>query len=142
VLGVVRLEVGGLVGDVRVGHRVAPVKAVVGELRHQAEDLARGLLGDLVLDAAGDELLLVDGHLLALLLAHRAAHEVGLAQGVAAEPLRELHDLLLVDQNPVGVPENLLHLRDEVLDGLLAVVAVDEVVDHPAVERAGAVEGV
>src|SRR5215204_2612877 len=120
----------------------AAVEAVVRELRHQAEDLAGGLLRDLVLDAARDELLLVDGHLLALLLAHRAAHEVGLAQGVAAEPLRELHDLLLVDEDAVGVLEDLLHLRHEVLDRLLAVVAVDEVVHHAAVERAGAVEGV
>src|SRR5579885_2313733 len=60
--------------------RQAAVESVVRELGHQAENLARLLLRDFVLDAARDELLFVDGHLLALLLAHRAAHEVCLAE--------------------------------------------------------------
>ena len=98
-----RLQVRRLVSDVRVGDRVRGAEAVVGELRHQVENFLRLLLRNLALDAARDELLLVGGHLLALLLAHRAAHEVGLAEGVAAQALRELHDLFLVDQNPVSV---------------------------------------
>ena len=49
VFGVMGLQVGGLVGDVRVGDRVRLVEAVVGELRHEAEDFLRLLLDDLVL---------------------------------------------------------------------------------------------
>ena len=79
VFGVVRLQVRGLVGHVSVGDRVGGGEPVIGELRHQAENFLRLLFRNLVLNAACDELLLVDGHLLALLLAHRAAHEVGVA---------------------------------------------------------------
>src|ERR1700749_3275693 len=76
VFGVVRLQVRRLVSDVRVGNGVRAVEAVVCELRHQTEYLARLLLLNLVPDAARDELLFVYGHLLALLLSHRAAHQV------------------------------------------------------------------
>ena len=39
------------------------------------------------------------GHLLGLLLAHRAAQQVGAAERVAAQHLRDLHHLLLVDHD-------------------------------------------
>src|ERR1044072_10050208 len=74
-------------------------------------------------------------HLLALLRAHRATHEVGFAKCIAGKLLRELHYLLLVDDDAVSVVQDLLHLRHEVTDGFLAVVTLDEFIDHAAVER-------
>ena len=41
-------------------------------------------------------------HLLGLLLAHRAAQQVGAAERVAGEHLRDLHDLFLVQDHAVG----------------------------------------
>jgi hypothetical protein len=41
-------------------------------------------------------------HLLGLLLAHRAAQQVGAAERVAGEHLRDLHHLLLVQDDAVG----------------------------------------
>ncbi len=43
-------------------------------------------------------------HLLGLLLAHRPAQQVGAAERVAGEHLRDLHDLLLVEDDAVGGP--------------------------------------
>ena len=60
------------------------------------------------------------GHLLALLLAHRPAHQVGFAQRVARKLLRQLHDLFLVDEDAEGIAEDLLHLRNQVAHSLLA----------------------
>ena len=93
-----------------------------------------------VRDAAVDELRLEGVQLLLDLLAHRLAQRVALAAGEARQLARQEHHLLLVDRDAVGVLEVLLHHRDVVLDGLAAVLAVDEVRD--VVHRARAVEGV
>ena len=47
---VIGLEIGGLIGDQRIGRGVGLVEAVAGEFRHQLEDV----LGARPLDAVGD----------------------------------------------------------------------------------------
>ena len=78
-MGVVRLEVGGLVDDQRVGHGMGLGEAVGGELGDLVEE-GRGL-GPV--DVAGgrpiDEARPLRGHHLGLLLAHGAPQEVRLA---------------------------------------------------------------
>ena len=81
------------------------------------------------------------GHLLGLFLAHRPAQQVGPAQGVAADDLRDLHHLLLIDDDAVGGFEAGLEVVVEIVDGLLAFLPQDEVVDHARAQGAGAVEG-
>ena len=139
---VVRLQVAGDVGQERVGGRVRLVEAVARELLHQVEDLLDLLLREAALERALDEALALLGHLLGLLLAHGAAQQVGLAQRVAGQAIGDLHHLFLVDDDAVGLFEDLLQLRQVVDDRLAAVLAVDEVVDHAALNRAGAVERV
>ena len=117
------------------------VEAVAGELVDQVEDLVALLLGDVVdLLAAVDEQLALVLHLLGLLLAHRPAHEVGAAEREAGQLLRGHHDLLLVDEHAVGLAEDVLEQRVRVLDLAPAVLALDELVDHAALERARAVQ--
>ena len=118
------------------------VEAVAGELLHQVEDLLDLLLREAAFQRAFDEALALLRHLLGLLLAHRAAQQVGVAQRVAGEPVRDLHHLFLVDDDAVGFLEDLLQLGQIVDDLLAAVLAVDEVVDHAALNRAGAIERV
>ena len=79
-------------------------------------------------------------HLLGLLLAHRAAQQVGAAEGVAGEHLRDLHDLLLVEDHAVGGFEDRFEARMQVVDRAVAaaVLAVDEVIDHARLQRPGA----
>src|SRR6185295_13908665 len=84
----------------------------------------------------------MNSHLLALLLAHRAPHEVGFAKCIAGKLLRELHYLLLVDDDAVRVVEDLLHLRHEVAHCFLAVMTLDEFIHHTAIKWSGPVERV
>ena len=113
------------------------VEAVAGELFHQVEDLV-GLFGrQAVLGGAGAEDLAVLGHFLGLLLAHRAAQHVGAAQRVAADDLRHLHHLLLVDHDAVGLGQDGLGARVRIIE-LLAVLALAEVRDQ--VHRARTVQ--
>ncbi len=108
----------------------ALVEPVAGELLDEVPD-ALGLLDlDLVGLAAGDELLALLGHQLAVLLPHRLAQGVGLAEREPGQVRGELHDLLLVDHDPVGLLEMSLHERVLVGDRSAAVLAVDEVLDE------------
>ena len=52
------------------------------------------------------------------------------------------HDLFLVGDDAVGVRQDRRQLRQLVLDLGLALLAGDEVVDHPALQRAGPIERV
>jgi hypothetical protein len=77
-------------------------------------------------------------HLLLDLLAHGAAQEVGLAQAVARQHLGDLHHLLLIDDDAVGLLEDRLDHRVQVVGLFLALLAGDEA--RNIVHRAGAVE--
>ena len=126
----VGLEVGGLERDVGVGGGVALVEAVARELLHEVEQLGGHVGRHAVATRALDEDAAVLGHLLGLLLAHRAAQQIGAAQRVASDGLRDAHDLLLVDHDAVGLAEDLLEARVEVLDLLTPVLALDVVGDQ------------
>jgi hypothetical protein len=136
----VRLQVGRLVREPRVGRRVRLVEAVPGELLHLVPDLAGLLLVHAARGAALQELVHLGGHHLDLLLAHRLAQDVGLAEREAGERRGDLHHLLLVDHDAVGLFQDRLERRVLVGDARLAVPALDEVVDH--LHRPGTVERV
>ena len=135
----VGLEVGGLVGDQRVGRGVGFVEAVAGELGDQLEDAACIGLRHLVGQRALDEGLPLGVHLRLDLLAHGAAQQVGAAQAVVGEDLGNLHHLLLVDDDAKSLVEDTFEHRVQVV-GLLAAVLAGDVAGN-VVHRAGAVEG-
>eukprot|EP01022_Parablepharisma_sp_SALTPOND_P029433 TRINITY_DN734_c3_g1_i1.p2 TRINITY_DN734_c3_g1~~TRINITY_DN734_c3_g1_i1.p2 ORF type:complete len:1458 (-),score=543.13 TRINITY_DN734_c3_g1_i1:22429-26802(-) len=135
--GMVGLQVGRVVGQQRIGGRVRLVEAVAGELFHQVEDLVGLGLVQPVLGRPFAEQFTVLGHFLGLLLAHRPAQQVGAAQRVAADDLRHLHHLLLVDHDAVGLGENVLGARVGVVEGF-TVLALAEVGDQ--VHRTGTVQ--
>ena len=85
---IIRLHIGGLIGDQRVGGGVALVEAVVGEALEQFEDRLGLRSIDAALDAAGDEAAALLLHLAADLLAHGATQQVGFAERIAGEDLR------------------------------------------------------
>ena len=118
---IVRLHVGGLIGDQRVGGGVALVEAVVGEALEQLEDGLGLPAVEPALDAAADEAFALRLHLLADLLAHGATQQVGFAERIAGEDLRRLHHLLLVDDDAEGLAQDRLELGMDVV-GLLASV--------------------
>ena len=131
---VIRLHIGGLVRDQRIGGRMALVEAVIGELGEQIEDLRRLGLRHPPLDRAIDEALALLVHLGADLLAHGAAQEIGFAQRVARQRLGDLHHLFLVDDDAVGFLEAALQGGMRVDRLFLPVLngAIDRDVRHRA----------
>ena len=98
----VRLQVRGLVREVAVADRVRLVERVVGERLDRVEDLlaerpvvtlARRSRRRTSMRSLRDER--------AVLLPRRLPEVVGLLERVAGEPLRDAHQLLLVDHQPV-----------------------------------------
>ena len=138
--GVVAFQVGGLVGDHRVGHRVALVEAVAGKRLEHLEDRLGVLFVPSLLLAHLEKPELLLGQLLHLLLAHDAAQDVGLAERVAGEDLGHLHDLLLVDDNAVGALQDVDEVGVRILDRLWIGLPFDVVRDE--LHGAGPVEGV
>ena len=96
----------------------------------------------LSLRGAFDKALALLRHFLGFLLAHGAAQQIGFTQGVAGQAVGDLHHLFLIHDHAQRLLQDFLQLRQFVFDFLAAVLAVDEVVDHAALNRAGPVERV
>ena len=113
-LGIVALEVRRLIGHHRVGNGVCLVEGVVGEVVNFIIDGLRGGLRNAVgyaaLDIPGrvavEEGFPLPFHVLGLLLGHGAAHHVRLTQRVARQLLKDLDDLLLIDDAAVGARQD------------------------------------
>ena len=139
---VVRFQPRRLVGQQRVGTRVGFIEAVPSKFGDQIEDALGFLWRNLVGAATSQELLALGGHFLALLLAHGAAQDVRLAQRKARQTVGDLHHLLLVEDDAISFLQDFLQYRQVVGDFLPPVLAIDEVVDHSALDGSRTVEGV
>ena len=100
------------------------VEAVTGELLHQVEDRAGGFGIHALGAGAVDEDAALALHLVGLLLAHGPAQQVGVAQRVTGQLLGDLHHLLLVDHDALGLAEQRLQIRVQVLGFLAPVLAL------------------
>ena len=123
-----------------------PVEGVVGERDQDVPDrLDRGVAVPVGPHARRERLELLVEDLL-FLLAHGLAQQVGLARRVAGQLLRRGQDLLLVNDQAVGVVQDLgQRLGQRGVDGdhrLAAGLAVGVLVVRVRAHRAGAVEGV
>ena len=139
---IMRLQVGGHVGDQGVSGRMRFVETVARELLDQPEQFGSLLLRHALGVGALDELLAELGDGLELLLADRLDATVGVGQLDAAQAIEDSHHLLLVDHHAVGLFQDLFHHRVFVLGLLPAVLHLDVVVDHAAFQRAGAIQGI
>ncbi len=117
------------------------VERVVGERLDHVEEVVGERFGVTVGDAPLDELGALLGDQCADLLARGLAEVVGLFERVAGEPLRDPHQLLLVDHQPVGGLEHLAQVVVRVRDRLAAVLAVGVLVVPVLRHRARAVQG-
>ncbi len=100
--GIMRFQIGGLIGEERVGAGVRFVEAVAREFGHQVEDAFGFFRGDFSRGATGQEFLALRGHFLAFLLAHGAAQNVGFTEGKSGEAIGDLHHLFLIQDDAVG----------------------------------------
>ena len=129
------LEPGRLVRHHRIGRCVRLVEAVFSELFHEIEKLHGELFVIALLQRAGTKDLTVLGHLLGLFLAHRPAQQVGAAKRIAANNLRDLHDLFLIDDHAIGRRQAVFQVRVEIIDLLLALFAQDKIIHHTRAQR-------
>ena len=118
------------------------VEAVAGKLLHQVKDALGFFLGDPVGSASGHELGALRGHLFLLLLSHGAAKDVRFSKRKTRQEIGDLHHLFLVQDDAVGFLKNVFQLRKFEADLGLALFAVDEIVDHAALDGAGTVQRV
>ena len=79
-------------------------------------------------------------HLLGVLLAHGAAQQVGFTERVSREPVGDLHHLFLVHDHAQRLRQDFFQFRQFVFDLPAPVLALDEVIDHAALDRSGTVE--
>ena len=132
---VMGFEPGGLVGHQRIGRRVRLVESIAGKLFYQIEKPRRQIGVHAARGGARGEHRALLGHFLGFFLAHGPAQQIGAAQGIAGQHLGNLHDLLLIQNNPVGGFQDRLQglvliIRVGIGDPLAAVFAVDEVIHH------------
>ena len=128
---IMRLEPRSLIGDQRVRGGMGFVEAVARERLHLIEDVIRARRLDTPLRRALQEYGALLRHLLRLLLAHRTPQQVGAAERIAGQDLRDLHDLLLIQDHAVGRLQRRFEPRMQVVGRRAgAMLARDELVGH------------
>ena len=79
------------------------VEAVAGKLGHQVKNILGLILRDIVLCSPGHEFFSFFFHDLGDLFTHGASQDIGITQGIVCQDIGNFHDLLLVDDDPVGL---------------------------------------
>ena len=119
---------------------MALVEPVPGEVRHQVEDLLRLFRRVPPCGGPFDEHGFLLGHFGSLLFAHRSPQQIGATERVACHLLRDLHDLLLIDNDTPRLSQDAFERRVRVVDLLPPVLAVDEVLVHLRAHRSRPIE--
>ena len=99
----VRFQVGGLKAEHRVRYAVGLGETVLSEFGDLGKQMLCGRLLDALFLCALDEVLLVRFHLAWYFFAHRATQKVRTFHIVASQNARNLKNLLLVNDDAVGL---------------------------------------
>ncbi len=134
-------QISRLVSDKGIGGRVRLVEAVFGEFFHLVENGFSLLDIQLVFLGSIKENLFLLSHLLGFLFTHGPSQQVCATEAVISQNLGNLHDLLLVDNDAVGILEDRLKLGEIIAEILNPVLTLDKRINHPRTERAGSVQG-
>ena len=136
--GIVLLEVGGLVSQQAIERRVGDVEGIAREGDDELPELVCLGLRQAVFETAFFEARFFGGHRVALFFADGFEDDVGLTERITRDHLQELHDLLLVDDDAVGVFEDGFENGVQIFDVARVVFALN--VDGDLVERTRSVE--
>ena len=82
------------------------------------------------------------GHHIVFLLPHGLSEQVRLAHGIAGDFHRDLHDLFLVEDNPVSFFQERFQTRQRIFRIFQAVAAADVGIQHAGSNWTGPVHGV
>jgi len=134
-LGIMRLEIGALIGNVGKGGGVGLAEAVSREGRHHLEHPFHHFRGVAFPSRPGDEALFDLSHLLrAAVLRHGAPEGIGLGVAHPGETMRYLQNLLLEEDHAVGLFQDGFEIRVRIYHPGLPVSASDVRVHHVALD--------
>ncbi len=134
-------EISRLIGDEGICCTMGFVKPIFGKLCHEVKDPLRPMGIDPLAPCALKEFLLLPLHLLGILLAHGPPEDISIPKGKIGQGTGYLHNLFLVNDHPVGLPKDLLHLGNFGVDGHFSVFPLNEIIHHTASHRTGTMEG-
>ena len=110
------------------------IKSVPSKFLHEIENLFSFFWIDLFLISTTHELLTLGLHFLWFLFAHRPAQEICITQAKSGKRAGNPHHLLLIKNNPVSFPEDVLQLGQVVFFFERTVFAFDVIIHHPALQ--------
>ena len=138
--GEMHLEPTRVIRQQRISSRVRFIETVARKLFHQVKNFVgfdfRQTVGLSALAENGAML----GHLFGFFLTHGAAQQIGTAQAVAAQHLRGLHHLLLVNHDAVGFGQHFFYQGVWVLHHFAAMLARHKAGNQ--IHRAWTVQGI
>ena len=123
------LEVGRPVGDHGVTDAVRLIEGVARERLDQIEDIRSQLFLEPFGRGPGHETVPLLGHQRRNLFPHGFAHDVGFTQGVTGKLLQDQQNLVLVDDDPVGLVQKVFQAGVGVGYRYSPVFCIDEGVD-------------
>ena len=133
--GIVALEPAGMVAKKRVGGGVRFVESVPCKFFNQVKNVSGNRTLDPSCRCAINEALSLLLHFFGLFFTHCAAQQISGTQAIAGKQLSNLHDLLLIQDYPVGWLQNLLKRLVDVKNRLTAVFSVNEIINHSGLQR-------
>ena len=135
-----RLEICHAVSQHSVCNRVRFVEGVAGEGFKEIEHLFCFLPRDAVFCRAFHKFIALCGKQCLVLFPHRRTEDVRLTECEPRHIARNLHHLLLIHTDTIGVVKRVLQRRVHVSHGFQAVLPIDELLHRAAFKRAGAVK--
>ena len=135
-----RLEIRHAVSQHSVCNGVRLVEGITGKGFQQCEHFFRLFLGDAFLGCTFDEFIALCGEQRLVLFAHRRTEDVRLTECEVCHVARNLHHLLLIHTDTVGILKCVLQQRMLVSHWFPSVLPVDELLHHAAFKRTGAVK--
>ena len=114
-----------LIGDQRIGGCVRFVEAITGKAVNLVENLCRLIALHVKFNCTVDEARLLGIHFGFDLLTHGTAQQVGLAQRITRERLRDLHHLLLINHHPISLFKNGLQAVMHIIGFFFTLLAID-----------------
>ena len=126
------------VRDHRIRRRMRFVKTVACKRHHYIEDIFCVLFGKIVFKCAVNKFFLFIHKDFFFLFSHRTPEHIRAAERKACNPLRNLHNLLLIDHNAVGFFKNVLEAVVGIADFFWIEFAFDKIwniVHRPRTEQ-------
>ena len=132
---IMRLQPRRVIRQQRIRRRVRLIKPIPRKLLHQIKQLPRRIFRMFPLQSPGHKNIPLLRHLRRILLPHSPPQKIRTPQRIPRDRRRNLHHLLLVHNHAQRLLKNHLQLRKHILHRPPPPLALDEVINHPTLNR-------